>query len=55
VWRICLLFATVVAVEYVAVQLLAGARRSWPSLGSAGPALLVGAPDRRGRRCWRST
>lgn len=43
VWRVCLLFATVVAVEYVAVQLLGGARRSWPSLGSAGPALLVGA------------
>lgn len=43
VWRVCLLFASVVAVEYVAVHLVAGARRSWPSLDSAGPLLLAGA------------
>jgi uncharacterized protein (TIRG00374 family) len=34
---------TVVAVEYVAVHLLAGAVRSWPSLGSAAPVLLLAA------------
>lgn len=43
VWRVVILFATVVAVEYVAVHLLAGARRSWPSLGTAGPLLVAAA------------
>ncbi|KQV69581.1 hypothetical protein ASC64_06970 [Nocardioides sp. Root122] len=38
-----LLFVSVVAVEYVAVHLLAGAVRSWPSLGSAAPVLLLAA------------
>lgn len=41
--RIGLLFLAVVAVEYVAVHLLAGAVRSWPTLGGAAPALVAGA------------
>lgn len=39
--RIGLLFVSVVALEYVAVHLVAGAVRSWPSLGSAAPALVL--------------
>jgi len=41
--RVVLLFASVVALEYVAVHLLAGARRSWPSLGAAAPLLIAAA------------
>jgi uncharacterized protein (TIRG00374 family) len=41
--RIVLLFAAVWAVEYTTVHLVAGARRSWPSLGSAAPLLVVAA------------
>jgi uncharacterized protein (TIRG00374 family) len=36
-----MLLVTVLVVELVAVRLLAGARESWPSLGSAAPLLLV--------------
>ncbi len=39
--RIGLLFVSVIALEYVAVHLVAGAARSWPSLGSAAPALVL--------------
>jgi uncharacterized membrane protein YbhN (UPF0104 family) len=37
------LLVTVIAVEYAAVHLLAGAHGSWPSLGGATPVLIVAA------------
>ncbi|MER6972817.1 YbhN family protein [Nocardioides sp. NPDC000445] len=39
--RVGLLLVTVVAIEYVAVDLITGARQSWTSVGTAAPLVLV--------------